>query len=329
MLPKSRGAPGRRAARPLPVGAGGRGRHRVGRDAGHRAGHRDGAEAMFTTGSYQGAPRVVALTWGAEDLADSVGASGNREPDGSYGFTYELARSLCLLGAAAAGVTPVDTIHGRLPRPRGAAPPGRTGPPRRLPGHAGHPPRPGRRDQRGLHADRGGTGRGPGDRRPVRRQPRRRRHRPQGRHARPPVPGPGPGAARGPARRERSSTRRPGPPRVPAPRRPHRPRPRLRRADHAGRGADRPGPGASAACRPSSPPASPGSSPRRPPTASRCPEHGRDRRAAHADQGAPARRHPVPRQPDRPDDRGRASSAATSPSSRSARPTRTGTTASA
>jgi citrate lyase subunit beta/citryl-CoA lyase len=69
------------------------------------------APAMFTTGSYQGAPRVVALTWGAEDLADALGAGGNREPDGSYGFTYELARSLCLLGAAAAGVTPVDTVH--------------------------------------------------------------------------------------------------------------------------------------------------------------------------------------------------------------------------
>jgi citrate lyase subunit beta/citryl-CoA lyase len=54
---------------------------------------------------------VVALTWGAEDLADALGASGNREPDGSYGFTFELARSLCLLGAAAAGVTPVDTVH--------------------------------------------------------------------------------------------------------------------------------------------------------------------------------------------------------------------------
>ncbi|TDV49892.1 HpcH/HpaI aldolase/citrate lyase family protein [Actinophytocola oryzae] len=70
------------------------------------------AAAMFTTGSYVGAPRVVAMTWGAEDLADAVGAAGNRGPDGSYGFTYELARSLCLLGAAAAGVAPVDTIHG-------------------------------------------------------------------------------------------------------------------------------------------------------------------------------------------------------------------------
>jgi citrate lyase subunit beta/citryl-CoA lyase len=70
------------------------------------------AEGMFTTGTYSGAPRVVALTWGAEDLADAIGASQNRNPDGSYAFTYELARSLCLLGAAAAGVAAIDTIHG-------------------------------------------------------------------------------------------------------------------------------------------------------------------------------------------------------------------------
>lgn len=70
------------------------------------------AEGMFTTGDYAGAPRVVAMTWGAEDLADAVGASENRNDDGSYGFTYELARSLCLLGAAAASVAPIETIHG-------------------------------------------------------------------------------------------------------------------------------------------------------------------------------------------------------------------------
>jgi citrate lyase subunit beta/citryl-CoA lyase len=69
------------------------------------------AEAMFHTGDYKGAPRVVALTWGAEDLADSIGASANRNPDGDYGFTYELARSLCLLGAAAAGVVAIETIQ--------------------------------------------------------------------------------------------------------------------------------------------------------------------------------------------------------------------------
>ena len=68
------------------------------------------AEAMFHTGDYKGAPRVVALTWGAEDLADSIGASSNKNPDGSYGFTYELARSLTVLGAATAGVTAIETI---------------------------------------------------------------------------------------------------------------------------------------------------------------------------------------------------------------------------
>ena len=70
------------------------------------------AEGMFTTGTYAGAPRLTALTWGAEDLADSVGASENRNADGSYGFTYELARSFCLLGAAAAGVPAIETIQG-------------------------------------------------------------------------------------------------------------------------------------------------------------------------------------------------------------------------
>lgn len=68
------------------------------------------AEAMFHTGDYKGAPRVVALTWGAEDLADSIGASSNKNSDGSYGFTYELARSLTVLGAATAGVPAIETI---------------------------------------------------------------------------------------------------------------------------------------------------------------------------------------------------------------------------
>ncbi len=68
------------------------------------------AEAMFHTGDYKSAPRVVALTWGAEDLADSIGASSNRNADGSYSFTYELARSLTLLGAATAGVAAIETI---------------------------------------------------------------------------------------------------------------------------------------------------------------------------------------------------------------------------
>lgn len=70
------------------------------------------AEGMLNTGVYKDAPRVIALSWGAEDLADDLGASENRNPDGSYGFTYELARSMCLLGAAAAGVAAIETIQG-------------------------------------------------------------------------------------------------------------------------------------------------------------------------------------------------------------------------
>lgn len=68
------------------------------------------AESMYHTGDYKDAPRVVALTWGAEDLADSIGASSNKNPDGSYSFTYELARSMTVLGAATAGVTAIETI---------------------------------------------------------------------------------------------------------------------------------------------------------------------------------------------------------------------------
>jgi citrate lyase subunit beta/citryl-CoA lyase len=70
------------------------------------------AESMFATGTYGGAPRLAALTWGAEDLADAVGAADNRNADGGYAFTYQMARSFCLLGAAAAGVAAVETIHG-------------------------------------------------------------------------------------------------------------------------------------------------------------------------------------------------------------------------
>jgi citrate lyase subunit beta/citryl-CoA lyase len=69
------------------------------------------AAGMFTTGAYAGAPRLAAMTWGAEDLADSIGATNNRNPDGSYAFTYELARSLTVLGAATAGVPAIETIQ--------------------------------------------------------------------------------------------------------------------------------------------------------------------------------------------------------------------------
>jgi citrate lyase subunit beta/citryl-CoA lyase len=39
-----------------------------------------------------------------------LGASTNRGPDGDYDHVYQLSRTLCLTGAAAAGVQPIDTI---------------------------------------------------------------------------------------------------------------------------------------------------------------------------------------------------------------------------
>jgi citrate lyase subunit beta / citryl-CoA lyase len=70
------------------------------------------APALFGLGDYAGCPRLAALTWGAEDSATALGATDNRDEAGEYDFPYQLFRSLCLAGAAAAGVTPIETIHG-------------------------------------------------------------------------------------------------------------------------------------------------------------------------------------------------------------------------
>lgn len=68
--------------------------------------------SMLAIGSYAGVPRLAGMSWGGEDLATALGASDNRGAYGGYDFTYELARSLCLIGAAAAGVPAIETIHG-------------------------------------------------------------------------------------------------------------------------------------------------------------------------------------------------------------------------
>jgi len=67
--------------------------------------------AMFQLGSYGGAKRLVGLTWGAEDLPAAIGAATSREEDGRFTPPYELARSLCLFGAAAAGVAAIETVY--------------------------------------------------------------------------------------------------------------------------------------------------------------------------------------------------------------------------
>jgi citrate lyase subunit beta/citryl-CoA lyase len=73
------------------------------------------AAAMFRTGDYAGTypgrERLVAMSWGAEDLSSALGAREQRGPDGEYAHTYEMARSLCLIGASAAGVAAIETVQ--------------------------------------------------------------------------------------------------------------------------------------------------------------------------------------------------------------------------
>jgi citrate lyase subunit beta/citryl-CoA lyase len=66
------------------------------------------ARGVFTVGQFAGVcQRLRGLSWGNEDLAAELGAV-NRGQDGRYEDTFRLARSLCVLGAAAAGVDAID-----------------------------------------------------------------------------------------------------------------------------------------------------------------------------------------------------------------------------
>lgn len=59
-------------------------------------------------------PRVVALTWGAEDLVAAIGGFASRTADGRFGELSQYARSRVLIAAAAAGKPAYDTVHTNL-----------------------------------------------------------------------------------------------------------------------------------------------------------------------------------------------------------------------
>ncbi len=68
--------------------------------------------SVFELGSYAvSGPRLAGLTWGAEDLSAAVGALSARDEHGAFTPLYTLARSLCIAGAAAAGVAAIETIY--------------------------------------------------------------------------------------------------------------------------------------------------------------------------------------------------------------------------
>lgn len=72
------------------------------------------AASVLHLASYPGAPRLLALAFGAEDLSADLGIAP-RLPDGSYPAPVAAARAQMLVAAAAAGVPALDTPY---PDPR-------------------------------------------------------------------------------------------------------------------------------------------------------------------------------------------------------------------
>src|SRR5438309_2985838 len=52
--------------------------------------------------------RLIAMTWGAEDLGAALGALSNKEADGSWTFPYQVARAQCLFAVEDAGAAAQD-----------------------------------------------------------------------------------------------------------------------------------------------------------------------------------------------------------------------------
>lgn len=69
------------------------------------------AASLFGLGTYRGASaRLKAMAWGAEDLSTALDARRTRLPGGALTDAFAMARTLCLAGAHAAGVAPIDTV---------------------------------------------------------------------------------------------------------------------------------------------------------------------------------------------------------------------------
>lgn len=69
------------------------------------------AAGVLATGSYASAStRLAGLTWGAEDLSAAIGARTARDETGRYTDVFRLARTMTILGAAAADTAAVDTV---------------------------------------------------------------------------------------------------------------------------------------------------------------------------------------------------------------------------
>ncbi len=84
-------------------------------------GGRVGAGAETAAGRQPPVPRLAGLTWGAEDLSAALGVREKLAADGTLTLTFDLARSWCVLAAAAAGVQAIDGVHAEFADREGLA----------------------------------------------------------------------------------------------------------------------------------------------------------------------------------------------------------------
>jgi citrate lyase subunit beta/citryl-CoA lyase len=57
------------------------------------------------------ATRLAGLTWGVEDLGTALAVRSRHDEAGALTFTFQLARSSCLLAAASLGIQAIDGVH--------------------------------------------------------------------------------------------------------------------------------------------------------------------------------------------------------------------------
>lgn len=71
--------------------------------------------SLFSLGSYvEVSQHLFGITWGAEDLATSVGATSSRTAEGYFRSPLETARNLTLFAAAAADTAAIETVYANV-----------------------------------------------------------------------------------------------------------------------------------------------------------------------------------------------------------------------
>jgi citrate lyase subunit beta/citryl-CoA lyase len=68
-------------------------------------------QAVLNLNSYTAHERILGLTWGSEDLSAAMGVTRKTDQQGALTFTFQMARSLCVMTSTALGVQPIDGVY--------------------------------------------------------------------------------------------------------------------------------------------------------------------------------------------------------------------------